>query len=148
MYADVMTCNDVNCVNSCCVDHICELESLCNNLVDISVLLSSYLTASQFSDKFKSNFITSSDNQNLKSAFLNKLNNLKDVSVDFHVSVELLEKCLLQLNNSTCLDGLCKSHIAYAHEVLRVILAKIYNSFITHYFVPSSFSQVIFFASY
>ena len=34
--------------------------------------------------------------------------------------------------------------IVYAHEVLRVILVKLFNSFLTHCFTPSIFSNVIF----
>ena len=39
---------------------------------------------------------------------------------------------------------LSKCHIAYAHEVLRVILVKLFNSFLTHCFTPFIFSNVIF----
>jgi hypothetical protein len=42
------------------------------------------------------------------------------------------------------IHGLCKALIVHAHEILRVILAKLYSSFISHHFVPVSFSQVIF----
>ena len=49
-------------------------------------------------------------------------------------------------STSSCVDahGLSKCHIVYAHEVLRVILVKLFNSFLTHCFTPSIFSNVIF----
>ena len=49
-------------------------------------------------------------------------------------------------STSSCVDahGLSKCHIVYAHEVLKVILVKLFNSFLTHCFTPSIFSNVIF----
>ena len=40
--------------------------------------------------------------------------------------------------------GLCKAHIVHAHEIIRVILAKLYRAFISHYYIPPSLTQVIF----
>ena len=63
--------------------------------------------------------------------FLHKLGNNKYELFDLGIDVKCLEKCLGQLNNSSCLDahGLSKCHIVYAHEVLRVILVKLFKSF-------------------
>ena len=63
--------------------------------------------------------------------FLYKLRSIKYEHFDPGIDVECLEKCLNQLNNSSCVDahGLSKFHIVYAHEVLRVILVKLFNFF-------------------
>ena len=65
--------------------------------------------------------------------FLHKLGNIKYEHFNPGIDVECLEKCVSQLNNSSCLDvyGLSKCHIVYAHEVLRVIIIKLFNSFLT-----------------
>ena len=78
--------------------------------------------------------------------FLHKLRNINYEHFDQGVNVECLEKCLSQLNNCSCLDahGLSKCHIVYAHEVLRVILVKLFNFFLTHCFTLSIFSNLIF----
>ena len=78
--------------------------------------------------------------------YLHNLGNIKYEHFDPGIDVECLEKCLSQLNNSSCVDahGFSKCHIIYAHEVLRVILVKLFYSFLTHCFTPSIFSNVIF----
>ena len=107
---------------------------------------SSNLTADQISEKFKNNFIDSASNNVFVANFLHNLGNIKYEHFDLGIDVECLEKCLSQLNNSSCVDahGLSKCHIVYAHEVLRVILVKLFNSYLTHCFTPSIFSNVIF----
>ena len=61
---------------------------------------------------------------------------MKHEHFDPGIDVVYLEKFLSQPNNFFCLDahGLSKCHIVYAHEVLRVILVKLFNSFLTQFY--------------
>ena len=101
---------------------------------------------SQISEKFKTNFVDSASNDVSVVNFLHKLGSIKYEHCDPGIDAECLEKCLSQLNNSSYLDahGLSICHIVYAREVLREILVKLSNSFLTHCFTPSIFSNVIF----
>ena len=107
---------------------------------------SSNLTAVQISEKFKTNFIDSASNNDSVANFLHNLGNIKYENFDPGIDVKCLEKCLSHLNNSSCVDayGLSKCYIVYAHEMLRVILVKLFNSFLTYCFTPFIFSNVIF----
>ena len=97
---------------------------------------SSNLTANQISEKFKANFVNSASKNISVVNFLYKLKSFKYDYFNTGIDVECLEKCLCKSNNSFCLDahGLSKCHIVYALEVLRVILVKLFNSFLIHCF--------------
>ena len=67
--------------------------------------------------------------------FFHKLESIKYEYFDPGIYVDYLKKCLSQWNYYSCLDahGLSKCHIVYAHEMLRVILVKSFNSFLLLY---------------
>jgi hypothetical protein len=102
--------------------------------------------ADNLASKFKTNFVNSSDNTALYSKYIQQVSQMSNDTVNFKINVELVERSLLSINDSSCLDvhGLCKSHILYAHAVLRSILAKLYSACLTHCFVPSAFTKIVF----
>jgi hypothetical protein len=95
--------------------------------------------------KFKTNFVNSADNTVLHDKFIEQLNSTPNVTRNFVLDVELVERSLLAINDSSCLDvhGLCKFHVLYAHEVLRAIIARLYSAFMLHCFVPSFLTKVV-----
>ena len=102
--------------------------------------------ANAFAAKFESNFVKSRDNTNMYLQFIEQLNALPNDVIDFKIDTELVESSLHSINDSTCLDvaGLCKFHVLYAHEIVRVILAKLFSSCISHCYVPPFFTKVVF----
>lgn len=57
-----------------------------------------------------------------------------------------IEISLSSLNNSSCLDafGLCNSHVINTHEMMRVILSKLYSAWVVLSCVPPNFKKVVY----
>jgi hypothetical protein len=102
--------------------------------------------ADALAKKFKTNFVNSADNTALHDKFIEQLNLMPNVTSSFVLDVELVERSLIAINDSSCLDvhGLCKFHVLYAHEVLRAILARLYSACMLHCFIPSFLTKVVF----
>ena len=62
------------------------------------------------------------------------------------MDTELVKNALKPVNDSYCLAvfGLSKHHVMYGHEIIRVILAKLFSVYLMHCYIPLSFSSVVF----
>ena len=82
-----------------------EFWSLWRSKTNSNNASSSNLMADQTSEKFKTDFIDSASNNVSVASFLHKLRSNKYENVDLGIDVACLEKCLSQLNNSSCFDA-------------------------------------------
>jgi hypothetical protein len=110
-----------------------------------SKLVASELKPDDFVNNFKSNFIQSSDNKAMVNRFLHCFMNCENSVNMVAFSVEQIVNACIQLHDSNCIDynDLTVKHLRYAHPSIFVWLKELFNSMLSHSFVPEGFGKNI-----